>query len=63
LKNAIAEFSPQFLIYNAGTDCLEGDPLGDLNISAKGIIDRDQMVFGECLENNIPVTMIMSGGY
>ncbi len=27
-KNSIEEFSPNFIIYNAGTDCIHGDPLG-----------------------------------
>lgn len=34
-------FSPEFVIYNAGTDILEGDRLGELNITAEGILARD----------------------
>ena len=33
LLNAFQEFRPDFVIYNAGTDCLAGDPLGELSIS------------------------------
>jgi histone deacetylase 11 len=63
LGEAIDEFKPEFLIYNAGTDCLCGDPLGALNISEQGIITRDEIVFEYCLKQGIPLTMIMSGGY
>lgn len=31
-------FKPDFVIYNAGTDILAGDPLGRVNISQKGVI-------------------------
>ncbi len=33
LTNSFRDFQPQFLLYNAGTDCLRGDPLGNLDIS------------------------------
>jgi histone deacetylase 11 len=33
------------IIYNAGTDCMKNDPLGDLNISPQGIIKRDELMF------------------
>ena len=51
------------VIYNAGTDCMHGDPLGRLNITPQGIINRDQTVFAECFEAKVPVVMVLSGGY
>jgi len=33
LELALAEFEPDIVVYNAGTDILEGDPLGVLSIS------------------------------
>jgi histone deacetylase 11 len=45
LRESIERFMPEFIIYNAGTDCLEGDPLGRLGITAEGIIQRDEIVF------------------
>ena len=33
LHQAFDQFKPDFVIYNAGTDILEGDPLGECNIS------------------------------
>ena len=42
---------------------MSGDPLGDLNLSEKGILDRDAAVFKACIERNIPILMVLSGGY
>ena len=50
-------------IYNAGTDVLAGDPLGDLNISAKAIRERDVFVVNELRNRRIPTVMVLSGGY
>jgi histone deacetylase 11 len=50
-------------IYNAGTDVFAGDPLGDLNISAAIILERDLYVVGELRKRGIPTVMVLSGGY
>lgn len=63
LKKAIEEFGPDLIIYNAGTDILEGDPEGKLKISEQGIIDRDALVFAAAFEHNTPIFMLTSGGY
>lgn len=43
---------------------MRGDPLGDLNISEKGIIERDELVFRHAYEvNKVPILMVLSGGY
>lgn len=63
LPKAIEKTKPDFIIYNAGTDILEGDPLGELNISAEGIKKRDAFVFEEAKKCEIPILMVLSGGY
>lgn len=30
LNKCLIEFVPDFIIYNAGTDCIQGDPLGSI---------------------------------
>ena len=35
MEGALNEFEPDVLVYNAGTDILDGDPLGCLSISAQ----------------------------
>mmetsp|Transcript_8389 Transcript_8389/g.13664 ORF Transcript_8389/g.13664 Transcript_8389/m.13664 type:complete len:165 (+) Transcript_8389:616-1110(+) len=63
LKNAFRRFLPDFILYNAGTDCLSGDPLGELDVSPEGIQQRDEIVFREALSRKIPILMVLSGGY
>lgn len=63
LKVAGRMFDPELVIYNAGTDILDGDPLGRLKISPDGITRRDEKVFRFARERNIPLVMLTSGGY
>ena len=56
-------FQPEFIIYNAGTDTLQGDPLGRLNLGKECHIRRDEYIINLGLTKNIPVTMLLSGGY
>ena len=65
LSRSVSEFNPDMIFYNAGTDCLAGDPLGGLNLSPQGIISRDEIVFAGAMnrEPHIPIAMVLSGGY
>jgi histone deacetylase 11 len=63
LPKAIATFKPDLILYNAGTDIYEKDPLGHLDITMQGIIDRDEFVFSQARDKNIPIAMVLSGGY
>ncbi|RZB77479.1 histone deacetylase 11, partial [Asbolus verrucosus] len=60
---ALEEFIPQLIVYNAGTDVLKGDPLGCLSVTSQGIIERDELVFSRARTRNIPIVMLTSGGY
>jgi histone deacetylase 11 len=57
------EFQPDFVIYNAGTDTMEGDPVTKLAQTAEAIRDRDLLVVETCRRFGVPVMMCMSGGY
>nr|XP_016498107.1 PREDICTED: histone deacetylase 2-like isoform X2 [Nicotiana tabacum] len=63
LEVAEKKFDPDFIVYNAGTDILDGDPLGRLKISPDGIASRDEKVFRFARERNTPLIMLTSGGY
>ncbi|KVH95080.1 Histone deacetylase domain-containing protein, partial [Cynara cardunculus var. scolymus] len=54
-------FDPELVIYNAGTDILDGDPLGRLRISPDGVTIRDEKVFRFVRDKNIPLVMLTSG--
>lgn len=63
LEVAGRSFDAELVLYNAGTDILDGDPLGRLRISPDGIVKRDEKVFAFARERNIPLVMLTSGGY
>ena len=54
---------PDIVMYNAGTDILDGDPLGHMRVSAAGIAARDAAVFEAARAAQAPVCMVLSGGY
>lgn len=63
LPAALDQVRPNLIIYNAGTDVFEEDQLGLMRISENGIIKRDELVFQYAHERNIPIVMVLSGGY
>jgi histone deacetylase 11 len=63
MELAFEDFTPGLIFYNAGTDIMTGDPLGRMNISERGIIARDEMVFSKALSEKVPIVMLLSGGY
>jgi acetoin utilization deacetylase AcuC-like enzyme len=62
-KNALEKSSPDLAIYLAGSDPFEGDRLGRLKISKEGLATRDHIVFSLCQQAQIPVVVVMAGGY
>lgn len=63
LKRAKQEFKPDIVVYNAGTDILEYDPLGSMMVTPEGVIERDAAVFKHALNMASPIVMLLSGGY
>jgi len=63
LPAAIEQCKPNLIIYNAGTDPYYKDPIGCMKLSKQGLIMRDRMVFAQALQRDIPIVMVLSGGY
>lgn len=63
LDRAIAESNPDLLIYDAGVDVYQYDPLGLLNISLAGLRARESLVLETALSQGIPVATVIGGGY
>ncbi len=55
--------SVDMVIYQAGCDTLEGDPLASLTMTEEGIVMRDALVIDACVDRGIPVVMTLGGGY
>ena len=61
--DALADRKPCLGIYNAGTDVFAGDQLGGLSLTAEDVLSRDIFVMDEFQKRQIPVVMLLSGGY
>ena len=56
-------FKPRLVFYLAGADPFEQDQLGTLRVSKAGLRRRDQMVFAACRGADVPVAVVLAGGY
>jgi acetoin utilization deacetylase AcuC-like enzyme len=63
LALAIERSGADLAFYLAGADPYEGDRLGRLKVTARGLAARDRMVFEACHASGLPVAVAMAGGY
>jgi len=63
LPRLFDEVQPDLVFYLAGVDILETDKLGRLSVSREGCKARDQYVLSLCKDNQVPVSIVMGGGY
>ena len=63
LRNLEERFEPDLVFYLAGADPHEGDRLGRLKLSYKGLHLRDLAVMNWTWEKQLPMVLCMGGGY
>jgi len=63
LPQLIQQQKPDFIFYLAGVDVLATDKLGKLALSKDACKKRDEFVFQQAINNNVPVQVSMGGGY
>jgi len=63
ISHSFSASQPDLVIYLAGADPFEGDRLGRLSLSKRGLARRDQMLFSMCGDLGVPVAVVMAGGY
>lgn len=63
LVHAVKVARPQLLLYIAGADVYADDRLGRLSLSTAGIAARDELVLSYAERHQIPVAVLMGGGY
>lgn len=61
--DAVLAFRPDLILYQAGVDALEQDRLGRLAVTLDGLKARDAMVFRRAIQQGVPVSMAIGGGY
>lgn len=57
------EFNPDLIIYVAGADPYKDDQLGGLRLSKDGLRRRDEMVINYSANKQIPLVIVLAGGY
>lgn len=63
LPSFFEKTKPRFVYYVAGTDVVEGDPLGKLKLTPDDVHERDLFVMAETVRRGIPMVMVTGGGY
>jgi acetoin utilization deacetylase AcuC-like enzyme len=56
-------FKADLIIYLAGADPYEGDRLGRLKLTMRGMAARDERVFDYVCSRGLPIAIAMAGGY
>ncbi|MFN0167875.1 MAG: histone deacetylase [Bryobacteraceae bacterium] len=60
---ALERFKPELVFYVAGADPYQLDQLGGLNLTIKGLHDRDRLSIGSSLDAGAAVAITLAGGY
>ena len=63
LPQVLADFSPDFVLYQAGVDPHRDDKLGRLGLSDVGLALRDRFVVTSCRSRGLPLASALGGGY
>lgn len=63
LPKLIAMHQPDLIFYQSAVDVLATDKLGKLALTLDGCKKRDEFVLRQAKMNNIPIAIVMGGGY
>lgn len=63
LPGLLQDVRPDLVFFNAGVDPHEGDRLGRLALSERGLMRRERLVLETCLAVGVPVAAVLGGGY
>ena len=63
LPEIMADFAPDFVLYQAGVDPHHDDKLGRLALSDEGLAMRDRFVVSEARRRGLPIASALGGGY
>lgn len=63
LPDLVEKFKPGLIIYLAGADPYKEDLLGGFELTKEGLKRRDEYIIGLAKENQIPICIVLAGGY
>jgi acetoin utilization deacetylase AcuC-like enzyme len=63
IPEIMASFQPELILFVAGADPYERDQIGGLSLTMEGLKRRDELVIGWAKDSNIPLCIVLAGGY
>lgn len=63
IENSVKQYRPELILFDAGVDVHQNDELGRLNLSDKGLMERDSFVFRLGVKYGCPIASVIGGGY
>lgn len=63
IPKIISDFKPQLILYVAGADPYEHDQIGNLSLTINGLKKRDEFIFETARNFNVPIAVVLAGGY
>lgn len=63
LPEALGTLAPALMFYVAGNDVLQGDRLGDFELTREGVLQRDRAVIELARQHGCPAVVTLGGGY
>lgn len=63
IESLLEAMRPDLVLYQAGTDCHVGDPKSRVRLTSRRMLDRDLRVFRMIRRFNLPVVIVVAGGY
>ena len=63
IPKIVSDFKPELIMYVAGADPYQHDQIGNLALTKDGLGKRDSFVYGTAKNYQIPVAVVLAGGY
>lgn len=63
LPEVLADFAPDFVLYQAGVDPHHEDKLGRLALTDAGLVSRDRFVVSQARQGGLAIASALGGGY
>ena len=63
LDSILTAFKPDLVYYLGGIDPLEADHFGRLSLTLDGLRERERIVIESVTQRNLPLVLLLSGGY
>lgn len=63
LTEIVARYCPEIILFSAGFDAHDRDPLGEMHVSSRGFLQLYAPILREAQRQHIPYLFVLEGGY